>query len=83
MAAPDPLAEMSDFLLHRGRRPYMAHFDIRRATQSCLQLRDERVNRRSKIAPKQLSTPPPTAFRDNAGRSAEVGRVLATTESSS
>jgi hypothetical protein len=24
MAAPDPLAEMSDFLLHRGRRPYMA-----------------------------------------------------------
>jgi hypothetical protein len=27
MAAPDRFAEMSDFPLHRGRRPYMAHND--------------------------------------------------------
>jgi len=28
MAAPDPLVEMSDSLLHRGRRPYMAQMGL-------------------------------------------------------
>ena len=29
MAAPERFANTSDFLLHRGRRPYMAHRDER------------------------------------------------------
>ena len=28
MTAPEPFAEKSNSLLHRGRRPYMTHFDI-------------------------------------------------------
>jgi len=28
MTAPERFAEKSNSLLHRGRRPYMTHFDI-------------------------------------------------------
>jgi hypothetical protein len=52
MAAPERFAEKSDSLLHRGRRPYMAHRYTYRGAKECRLLGEKRKSRRFDYSPK-------------------------------
>jgi hypothetical protein len=66
MAAPDPLAEMSDFLLHRGRRPYMALNAVCCETALRPKLRDEPTlrGRRKSVVRDPKATWPKSFFAE-------------------